>query len=172
MPSEISSFRPRPDLAILPAAPAALPEISALARRIWPVAYKDVLTDAQIAAMLDEIYTLDNLTHEMHIGHRFWLAYDVKTPVGFASAYREGDIMWLRKLYVLPDYQGRGLGKALLDAAASGFPDVREQRLCVMRHNLPAQRFYARLGFAPAGEIDVNMGGYAMVDFVYARPCA
>lgn len=42
-------------------------------------------------------------------------AYDGKKMVGFASGYRENkQEMYLHNLYVLPEYEGKGIGKSLL----------------------------------------------------------
>ena len=43
-------------------------------------------------------------------------AYDGKRMVGFASGYRENkQAMYLHNLYVLPEYEGKGIGKSLLE---------------------------------------------------------
>lgn len=52
-------------------------------------------------------------------------------------------------IYLLPDYMGKGYGKALLQAAVSelkklGFEDVF---LWVLEENIRARRFYERFGF-------------------------
>ena len=57
--------------------------------------------------------------------------------------------MW--KLYVLPEYQGRGVGKALLDAAIEALPDGTDHLLLdVLVTNEPAIGFYRKQGFGRA----------------------
>lgn len=59
----------------------------------------------------------------------------------------------LRRIYVHPDFQNRGIGKALMDAAL----DHEELRsaanvyLDVWERNAPARALYARYGFAVIG---------------------
>jgi ribosomal protein S18 acetylase RimI-like enzyme len=154
---------------VSPLTPQDIPIVSRLAHCIWPVCYADILTAEQIANMLERIYSEENLRKEMAEGHRFWAAYESDAPVGFASAYKENEIVWLKKLYVLPDRQGRGIGKVLMDAAVAAFLPAQELRLLVHRHNLSAQRFYTRAGFARIGEAPVQMGDFHFVDLVFSK---
>ena len=89
--------------------------------------------------------------------------------MGFASAYREGEILWLRKLYVLPEMQGRGIGAALTQTATSAFAGAKEMRLLVNKNNLAAQAFYTKTGFQCIEELTVQMGDYHFEDFLYAK---
>ena len=52
---------------------------------------------------------------------------------------------WLTQLYVSPDWQGRGIGSALLAAARA--EAVEPLRLWAFARNVRAQEFYARAGF-------------------------
>ncbi len=144
--------------------------VSRLAYRIWPVSYAGILTAEQIANMLARIYGEENLRREMACGHRFWAAHEAGVPVGYASAHRENDVVWLKKLYVLPQLQGRGIGKMLMAAAVAAFSPAKEARLLVNRGNLSAQRFYTRAGFSFVGEMPVQMGDFRFVDLVFAKP--
>jgi ribosomal protein S18 acetylase RimI-like enzyme len=153
-----------------PLADTQLAVVIALAHRIWPHSYAGILTPAQIDHLLQHIYTETNLQHEIRSGHRFWLAYENKEAVGFASAYRDDDILWLRKLYVLPEMQGRGIGASLTQTAIQAFAGAKEMRLLVNKKNLAAQAFYSKNGFQCIEELTVQMGDYHFLDRVYARP--
>jgi ribosomal protein S18 acetylase RimI-like enzyme len=154
-------------IAALTASDTAL--VCDLAHRIWPVSYADILTPEQISNMLAHIYNSQNLQREMQQGHRFWAAYDGDTPLGFVSSYREDDIAWLRKLYVLPDARGIGIGQALMIVAFHAFAPSTYHRLLVNRKNLAAQRFYRWLGFDPIGEVEVQMGDFHFNDFIFSK---
>jgi ribosomal protein S18 acetylase RimI-like enzyme len=146
-----------------------LPTVRDLAHRIWPISYTNFLTPEQIENMLARIYDLDALRAEAAQGHRFFLAQHNNEPVGYASAYPEGDTAWLKKLYLLPECRGSGLGAELLAAALAVFPHASEQRLLVNPENHAALRFYERLGFACVGEKQVQMGDYRFNDLIYTR---
>lgn len=142
--------------------------VAGLAHAIWPTAYAGILTPAQIDNLLLRIYSLDNLESELAAGHRFWVAHN-GTAAGYASAYHEGGIVWLKKLYVLPDRQGKGIGRALVDTVISAFAPVRDLRLYVNDRNIAAQRFYEKNGFVCIAEEPVRMGDYGFTDKVYRR---
>lgn len=74
--------------------------------------------------------------------------------------------VFLSKTYILPEYQGRGIGtqliKSILDRAFdSGLPVM----LQVLRVN-PAERFFEHLGSVEAGETETHYLMKAMPDQV------
>lgn len=73
--------------------------------------------------------------------------------VGYVTLERAEDHWRLKKIYLVPEHQGRGLGKALLarvrgEAAQAGMP----LRLSVLRPNTRALAFYLREGMVPVDE--------------------
>jgi ribosomal protein S18 acetylase RimI-like enzyme len=56
-------------------------------------------------------------------------------------------------IYILPEYQNRGLGSALIrEVLAEAGEDGRPLTLQVLKANHPARRLYERLGFAVTAE--------------------
>jgi ribosomal protein S18 acetylase RimI-like enzyme len=147
-----------------------IPVISQLAHAIWPVAYAAVLSQEQIANMLERIYSPPCLADQMREGHRFFLARENAAPLGYASAYAQGDVLWLKKLYVLPNCQGQGVGTALMQAATGAFAAAAVMRLLVNSNNLPAKRWYIKQGFAKTGETPVRMGDFDFIDEIFSKP--
>jgi ribosomal protein S18 acetylase RimI-like enzyme len=69
---------------------------------------------------------------------------DDGTAVGVLDVTEEGDHLYLSRIEVLPEAQGRGLGTAVLrDLIGRG----RTIRLHVFTNNMRARRLYERLGF-------------------------
>lgn len=143
--------------------------VIALSYRIWPVAYAGVLTAEQIENILARIYNAENLAAELAAGHRFWAAEEGGVALGFVSAYRDGETIWVKKIYILPQCQGRGVGRLLMDTAIAAFLPASEVRLLVNGGNLSAQRFYERCGFTRAHTVPVRMGDFDFTDYVYRR---
>jgi ribosomal protein S18 acetylase RimI-like enzyme len=72
--------------------------------------------------------------------------------VGHAMSWLDdGAAINLLRLYVLPGWQGRGLGRCLLEAAVAAYPAGRLLRLEVQAQNGPAIRFYERMGLRVVG---------------------
>lgn len=60
--------------------------IRAIAHTAWPVAYGSILSPAQLAYMLELMYSEAALREQMTVkGHRFIIAEDKGQPVGFAG---------------------------------------------------------------------------------------
>jgi GNAT superfamily N-acetyltransferase len=55
-------------------------------------------------------------------GDRFWLACAAGTPVAVGAAFVRGLLSFLGALFVLPEWQGKGVGRALLEKALEGQP--------------------------------------------------
>jgi GNAT superfamily N-acetyltransferase len=153
---------------------ADLPTIRAIAHATWPVAYATILSPAQLAYMLEQMYNVGTLTEQLtHKGHRFLLAEGPEGPVGFAG-FETGHALGrtrLHKLYVLPDVKGTGLGRQLLDAVCSEAIKAGDHllELNVNKYN-PAKGFYLRRGFHIERDEVIDIGqGHVMDDHVMVR---
>lgn len=144
--------------------------IIALAHEIWPICYKDILNAAQIENLLTHIYTPENLKEEMANGHYFALAHKTDTPIGFGSAYKKNADIWIRKLYILPDQQGSGVGTQILREICSKFLPAENIKLLVNMNNTQAQTYYKAKKFTREGSIPVQMGDYHFTDYIYSCP--
>lgn len=147
-----------------------LSHVIMLAHRIWPDVYADILEPEQIRNMLLRIYNYEHLQKELADGHRFYVGYVGRLPVGYASAYLEDDIIWLKKLYVDRAWQGKRIGVRLMHAAVSALLPASEIRLLANPKNLPAHAFYTHAGFSRIGEMPVKMGDFEFEDFVFSMP--
>ena len=76
-----------------------------------------------------------------------WGAFVGDRLVGFIG-FRIG---WIDQLYVLPDFQGQGVGSALLGIARSREPELS---LWTFQRNDQARRFYERRGFVAVEQTD------------------
>ena len=147
--------------------------IGYLAQQIWPVAYKDILSPNQLEYMLRLIYSPEALNEQMSLNHQFLIAELEEEPVGFASYSLISDdgMFKLHKLYVLPEFHGKGLGKTLLsfiieDIVSQG---ARTLRLNMNKHN-KARQFYEKNGFIIMGEEDIDIGNnYFMNDYLMEK---
>lgn len=145
--------------------------IQGLAAEIWPVAYRDILSEAQLNYMLNQFYGIEALKEQILTkGHQFYLLLNKsKQELGFAAVSKENeDTFKLQKLYVLPSQQGKQLGKMLLQTVIHYSKENGGMRLIlnVNRYN-KARFFYEKQGFKIIEEVDIAIGNnYFMNDFV------
>jgi GNAT superfamily N-acetyltransferase len=149
-----------------------IPLIHSLAHKIWPNAYKEILSPAQLQYMMELIYSEASLHKQFDTGHHFLIAEENKTPVAFASYNMlKPGIYKLQKIYALPQEQGKGIGKLLInyiidEIKADGATSLL---LNVNRHN-KAKQVYEHLGFKVISEEDIDIGeGYFMNDYIMEK---
>lgn len=151
---------------------ADIPLIKALAERIWPVAYSDIISAGQIRYMLDLIYNPEALQRQLEIGHRFIISERESVPCGFASyspkSAEDPATYRLHKLYVLQEPGFKGTGSLLLEKvkqrALEGHAKYLE--LNVNKQNT-AKFFYEKKGFENIAEEVIDIGeGFVMDDFI------
>lgn len=142
-----------------------------LAYATWPDTFKEILSPEQIRYMLDWMYNLDTLKKQIRSGHRFFACFEEGVPFGFIGIephHPDQHKLKIHKLYVLPETQGKGIGKLLFEKAKEvarqlNIPTVV---LNVNRFN-KAVDFYKHLGFTVAYEENIDIGnGYWMEDYV------
>lgn len=148
-----------------------LPRVRALARCIWPECFAGILPADIIGPMVEAIYDPDVLCADVEErGHIYWIAQVDGEDAGYASAYREGDRLWIKKLYLLDSSRGLGLGKRLIAVAQQELPGAASLALYVNDGNASAIAFYKSQGFAIDELVPVNMGGFDFRDYVMSRP--
>ncbi|RPD38017.1 GNAT family N-acetyltransferase [Chitinophaga barathri] len=146
--------------------------IREIAQITWPVTFGHILTKEQLDYMLNMMYSEDALLDQiMNKGHVFLLAQADGEFGGYASYelnYQDKPVSKLHKIYVLPQMQGKSVGKALVNevAAIAQKAGMEYLSLNVNRQN-NAVGFYERYGFVKVGEEDIDIGnGYFMNDAV------
>ena len=152
------------------ARPSHIPLIRELSMLIWPQTYNPIIGEQQVAYMLQLFYSPDALKKQMDSGHTFIICHIEEVPVAFAAWSHLGDNIYkLQKIYTLPQHQGKGIGRYLLNHITNELKlkNATALRLNVNRHNHPAIAFYQKTGFSHFAEEDIDIGnGYFMNDHV------
>lgn len=145
--------------------------VNELAHRIWPHTFRDILSKDQIAYMLDWMYDPGTLREQVTTGHLYYVLKEMGVPKGFIGLepnFPDADFLRIHKLYVLPEQQKKGFGRALLNQAMDVAFDLQLNRLHlnVNRFN-DSVKFYQHVGFEIVGEEDIDIGkGYLMEDYI------
>lgn len=138
-----------------------------LSRRPATLADLDALVELRVVAMQPSLEKLgrfnpararQRLVDEYSPEHTTILV-DNDQLIGCYALIPQDDFLYLAHLYLLPTYQGRGLGKMIvreLQAKANKMCKI----ICLTAlNNSDAERFYGGLGFkvVERGEVDIRM---------------
>jgi GNAT superfamily N-acetyltransferase len=153
--------------------------LAALGAKTFCDTFSHLYPPQDLQAFLAQAYTPD--AFRLFLGRSdqaMWLAESEGEPVGYAHAggcalpHPEvtpgcGE---LKRLYVLKDRQGSGLGGHLIELALD-WMEAPGRRLWigVWSENHGAQRLYARYGFAKVGEYEFPVGGTRDREFILRR---
>ncbi|RIW16456.1 GNAT family N-acetyltransferase [Algoriphagus lacus] len=149
-----------------------LTKVQSIAHRTWPSTFANILSPEQIEYMLNWMYDLKMLESQMEKGHTFLMAEENGKELGFAGFelnYSEGPKAKLHKIYLLPEAQGKGAGKALILEVADRARKTGQKSLLlnVNKYNQKAIDFYTRIGFNELYKEVIDIGnGYIMDDVV------
>ncbi len=151
-----------------------LETIRQIAEDTWWVAYSPILEKEQIRFMLNEIYSVEKISQQLSTCSQIYLLLiEDDKPVAFAAyspREEDADIYKLHKLYCLPETQGKGYGKTLINEVANKTIEAGKTTLDlnVNRYN-KAKNFYEKMGFSIAYEEDIAIGPYWMNDYVMRK---
>ena len=149
-----------------------IPVIQRLAHEIWPGTFDEILSGEQINYMLEFIYSKTSLQKQIAEGHNFLIAEANNAPLAYADySLLKDDIYKLHKIYILPQHQGKGIGKLLIEYIIEAIKKQNATALLlnVNRYN-KAKGMYERLGFKVIGEEDIDIGeDYFMNDYIMEK---
>ena len=136
--------------------------------------YTDIVEKEQIGFMLREIYSYQNISTQIATNSQTYLVLveDYKTVAfaAFSPRTENPEIYKLHKLYCLPETQGKGYGRMLIDEVSNQTRDAGKHTLDlnVNRYN-KAKTFYEKMGFIVAYEEDIPVGEFWMNDYVMRK---
>lgn len=147
-----------------------LPIIKDLAYTIWPSAYGEILSSEQLNYMLDNFYSLESLETQVDKGQILELLLEDSKVVGYVGYEfncNETNLLKIHKIYLLPETQGKGFGKFMIDEVIKIAKNNHQKGvfLNVNKYN-KAQFFYQKLGFVISKEEVIDIGNnYVMDDY-------
>lgn len=155
-----------------------IPELGVLASEIWRAHYPGIISEAQIAFMLEERYSEAVIRDEFMRDDVWWdlLLLDGKitgyTSYFWADQVQAPGTIKIDKLYLQQHVQRRGYGAMLLDHVARKLAGQGCKRLtlAVNRYNKSAIAAYRKNGFYIA---DTSLkpigGGFWMDDYIMVK---
>lgn len=166
-----------PPLSLIPVKLSEVGLVRAMAERIWPLAYHEIISASQMEYMLERMYSDRTLRKEIgdqSIFYQWIIIAGEKAGFLAAGPMIKGGLTPLHKFYLLPEYQGRGIGKVALAAFLifAGSAGAGTIELRVNRANARAIALYEQAGFAIQREDLLEIGGgFVMDDYLMQRSC-
>lgn len=152
--------------------------IQAMADVVFRKTYAEILSPEQMEYMIHWMYSTESLTEQIAgKDKKFFIALDGDVPCGYVSVELERmqddgtPLFHLQKIYVMPEHQGRGVGRQLFTFLVSHLqewsPRGFRMELNVNRTNR-AVGFYERMGMRRDRQGDFPIGnGFYMNDYIY-----
>jgi ribosomal protein S18 acetylase RimI-like enzyme len=150
--------------------------IAGMSRETFYDTYAEVNTKEDMDKFLSEQFTPEQLITEVkQEGNIFLLAYEDDQPAGYIFLKDEmhphipnENAVEISRIYVKKSFIGKGVGKALIQAAVSHA--LAENKsfiwLAVWEHNLRAINFYTSFGFEKFAEQNFVLGNDVQRDWV------
>lgn len=136
------------DLVVRTAEGNDLDAVLAIGHRTWPVIYEPIAGLDYVAMGLAKWWTVDVVAASIRQGRTLVADLDGEV-VGMAAFGTLEDSLVLWKLYVLPEYHGRGIGSRLMDAVVDRALEAGRERITLSYPdgNAYAARFHHAHGF-------------------------
>lgn len=159
--------------------PNELPVVQRLGHEIWHACYPGIISEAQIRYMLSIWYQPGAMAHEMQSRDVWYALVETAGPkaVGYISFEKQlfEPVLFINKLYLLPEVHGHGLGAFTLRWAEDRARELecKTVRLRVNKKNAGAIRSYLRAGFRFTEDVVSDIGsGFVMDDYVMEKAVA
>jgi GNAT superfamily N-acetyltransferase len=153
----------------------SIPIITELAQRSWYATYPGIISQEQMDFMFGEMYYPDALLKQMEfLKHSFCIVSYNKVDVGFASfgvMPNENDNTYkLHKLYLVPEAQKLGIGKALIEYVENAVKTLGGTTLILnVNRNNKAHSFYTTQGYSIRETIDIPFDRFWLNDYVMEK---
>ena len=128
--------------------------INRMAQEAFPFTYRHILEPDQIEYMMHWMYDPQNIYTQMtEEGHVYFVAYQDDEPAGYVSVRPDGESLYhLEKIYVLPEYQNKGIAQAALKEIERMHNGCKCWILDTILEEKGNCHLYEKLGYVKIGE--------------------
>lgn len=150
-----------PKIEIVPAVPEDARGIQEVFYRAWLATYPNEefgVTVADVEDRFKNAFAEDVIARKARQianpseGHALWTAKDGDKVIGFCRVIKDQEKNQLQAIYILPDYQNRGIGGLFWKEAKNFFDSQKDIVVQVTTYNTKAIEFYKKLGFQDTGK--------------------
>ncbi|TSB46660.1 GNAT family N-acetyltransferase [Alkalicoccobacillus porphyridii] len=136
-------------------------EVQKVAKTSWNTTYEDIIPLEIQESFLNSAYNDEMMLQRLDVSFLYVAEKDEKI-VGFAnfSPVKEDGIVELGAIYLYSDYQGKGIGTALLKEGIKNINGAKSVYISVEKENKIGTNFYRAKGFQVVSEFDDNLEGF------------
>ncbi|MGM9957531.1 MAG: GNAT family N-acetyltransferase [Peribacillus sp.] len=140
-----------------------IPQVQHVARTSWHSTYEGIIPFTIQESFLRIAYS-DEMMKKRVENSFIFVSEVAEQIVGFAdfSPVREGGKVELAAIYFYPEYQGKGMGTALLQAGIKHSIGMKELFINVEKENEVGTAFYRAKGFEVVSEFDDDFDGHVL----------
>jgi ribosomal protein S18 acetylase RimI-like enzyme len=138
-------------------------EVQQIAKRSWNDTYEGMIPLEIQERFLESAYNDEMMQRRLESSFIYVSESDGRI-VGFAnfSPVKEDGITELLAIYLIPEYQGKGIGTALLNEGIKNIEGIRKVFVNVEKENNIGAAFYQAKGFKVVSEFDDKFEGYTL----------
>jgi ribosomal protein S18 acetylase RimI-like enzyme len=140
-----------------------IPHVQHVAVTSWHDTYEGIIPRDIQENFLQNAYSKGAMIQRLKNSHLF-VAETGRNIIGFANYSlidKDGKVE-LGAIYLLPEFQGKGAGTALLQEGIEKLQGVREIHLSVEKNNTASKSFYEAKGFEVVSEFDEDFAGHML----------
>lgn len=142
-----------------------------MAEIVWHQHYDSIVGCTQITYMLEKFQSETAIKSQLAEKYSYFILSFNGKDVGYYSITNKDEGLLISKIYVMPEYQGRGFGSLALDYIKEN-TNVERIWLTVNKMNKNSIGFYRKNSFAITDEIVTDIGsGFVMDDFIMEFRC-
>ena len=132
-------------------------------RPLWLETYSDCIPNHQILYLLDHYFNINSIDEFLKKGYKYYHIYD-NVNIGVVVYYEYEDGIYLDKLYILPEFRGKGYPKAIFNLLLN----IKNRiTLNVNQKNKRAVACYFKEGFKIKEEQIIDLGeGMVNIDYL------
>ena len=149
--------------------PTAIQLVADLASTIWNEYYVPIIGQEQVNYMVETFQSAVAIERQIRSeNYTYYLIYYLAEPAGYLSIKKNGNELFLSKIYIVKEKRGTGLGKEGLNFIISKAREVGANAitLTVNKNNINSIKAYEKLGFKNTGSIVTDIGaGFVMDDY-------
>lgn len=134
-----------------------------VAKKTWNATYEGIIPSETQEKFLNSAYSDEQMNYRLN--NSLLLVAEMEgRVVGFAnysSVNQQGEAE-LGAIYIYPEYQGKGIGSALLEKGIAALIGVRDIYVHVEKDNTVGKTFYEAKGFKKVSEFDDPFDGHLL----------